>query len=139
MKRDWKLIKTILAKVEAERLAEFLDQAKEIDYDTEDLTAERNRAQELEAVVAGHLLLLTESGFIVGIKVTNLQKGNVSYSMSSPRLTMDGHDLLEILRTDKTWNRITKAIKETGCALTITAIKTFTEEFIKSVSRNGFN
>lgn len=99
MKLDWRLMRTILAHVEAETIREFVDDAKSSDYWKEgQLLSERQigKTDPAARVVFKHVQLLVSGGFVEGVYVTESADGffQVGYA-ANPSLTLDGYSLLE--------------------------------------------
>jgi hypothetical protein len=97
MKRDWELIRTILARVEdspdlvtrlfADRFPEWPEQA--VNY---------------------HLWLLIQSGLVTGkCNADEPRAGFVCYGVA---LTWAGHEFLDAVRSDTAWNRIKTLLAE---------------------------
>ena len=107
MKRDWELIRTILAKVEElpDTWSKLLagDIAGTLGMKEED--------------VDYHLWLLIGSGLVVG----DLQFGSQPVCCAAA-LTWDGHEFLAFVRSDTAWNRIKKWLNEKGFELSFEAI-----------------
>lgn len=111
MKRDWNQIKLVLEDVEKDRLEHRLTSFSEDGTDD-------------EAKYFGHLWLLEEGGFIRGISVNYREDGEWYYSLSSPRLTFAGHDLLDAIRSETIWSAVKKRAKEAMVPITLELIKT---------------
>ena len=111
MVRDWDAIRNILEKIEDETLFDFL---KEVETEVRfKKTDTRFRYELIE-----HLRLLTEAGYIRGVKVHSATPERVDYSISTPSMTMEGYDLLEVLRSKTVWTSVTDRIKPAGIGLT---------------------
>lgn len=116
MQRDWNTIREILEKVENDTLVDFIkDLEKDRKFGKGDAA--------FESEVALHVQLLREGGYIVGITVNRWSQGSVDYSISEPRMTMQGYDLLEVLRTKGVMERIREKCKQLGVPLTAAAIQ----------------
>lgn len=86
----------LLGKIEDESLKEFIEHLhKDILFGKND--------EKFESIVARHLKLLSESGYIKGIQYGCTLPGKVSYVRIEPELTMAGYDLLEVLRSKTVW------------------------------------
>lgn len=96
MVRDWDVVRELLGKIEDESLKEFIEHLhKDILFGKND--------EKFESIVARHLKLLSESGYIKGIQYGCTLPGKVSYVRIEPELTMAGYDLLEVLRSKTVW------------------------------------
>ena len=49
--------------------------------------------------------------------------GHIMYSLSNPRLTMSGHDLLDTMRSSGIWETIKTTAQKKGIELTFDAVK----------------
>lgn len=116
MQRDWNTIREILEKIEDDTLVDFI---KELGKGRKF----GNGDEAFESEIALHIQLLREGGYIVGITVNRWSQGNVEYSVSEPRMTMQGYDLLEVLRTKGVMERIREKCKQLGVPLTAAAIQ----------------
>ena len=76
-----------------------------------------------EARILGHLEMLIDNGYIEGITILRGIDGHFSCSVSNPRLTMAGHDLLDTLRSTPIWESIKSTAKSKGIELSFDAIK----------------
>lgn len=127
MRRDWDIIRELLAQIEAETLPAFIDKThREVQFGHGDAVFERD--------VARHLKLLAEAGYVYGIDIANSRPGRVSYARVEPELTMEGYDLLEVLRSKTVWTSVKDQMKATGAALTAEAIKAFASQAIRRLS-----
>ncbi len=125
MKRDWELIRKLLLDIEEEKNP-FSDipvkpNFKDQDWDTYEKQLDEFHA--IEARVFGHLELLVNAGYIDGLTVIRSLDGMFSYGLHSPRLTMEGHDLLDTMRSSGIWEKIKATAKTKGIELTVDAIK----------------
>ena len=126
MKRDWDLLRKQLTDIEEgnDALADIPEEPRWVDglswEQYEPLLAEHRITVER---IAGHLELLINSGYVDGLSVLRGADGHISYAVSSPRLTMKGHDLLDTMRSPKVWESIKSTAKTRGIELTFDAIK----------------
>ncbi|MCH3934731.1 MAG: DUF2513 domain-containing protein [Mesosutterella sp.] len=127
MRRDWGIIRSLLSKIEAETLAEFV-----LGLHSDVMLGDGDKV--FESTVARYLKLLSESGYVRGIEFARFTPGNVSYVRIEPEMTMAGYDLLEILRSDTVWGRVKEEVKTTGAAMTVEAIKIFASKAIKQLA-----
>ena len=126
MVRDWNLIRNLLVKIEDETLLDFLDQlSTDVKCGTGD--------PKFESDVARHLSLLIDAKFVTGIQIGSTTPKCVHYVRIEPNLTMEGYDLLEILRSKETWGKVTDFFKKTGHAVTLESIKAVTLAALKSL------
>lgn len=124
MVRDWDAIRNILEKIEDETLFDFL---KEVETEVRfKKTDTRFRYELIE-----HLRLLTEAGYIQGVKVHSATLERVDYSISSPSMTMEGYDLLEVLRSKTVWASVKDRLKTAGIGITAEAIKIALQSALK--------
>ncbi len=108
MKRDLELIRAILLQIEA------ADSAKER-IGTEsflNLNADRN-------VIAFHLDLLVDAGFIEGIPVTAIG----IHDFYVERLTFAGCDYLDAVRDDSVWKSTNERLKAVGSSAALEVVK----------------
>lgn len=49
--------------------------------------------------------------------------GHTSFGLSSPRLTMTGHDLLDTMRSKPVWEKVKETAQSKGIELTFEAVK----------------
>lgn len=137
MKRDWDLIRKQLTDIEEDKdvLADL--PPKPPKWEDDELEAdfmERLHAHEaIEERILGHLELLTESGYVDGLRVTRGASGHFMVSRSKPRLTMEGHDLLDTMRSATVWNTIKDTAQKKGIELSFEAIKALGAFALKQV------
>lgn len=126
MKRDWDFIRKILTDIEEDRdvFADIPAEPKWVDQSSEEYALQISEYTALERRIAGHLEMLIQNGFINGLKVIRTGSGRFGYSVSDPRLTMAGHDLLYTIRSSTVWESIKSTAKKKGIELTFDAIKT---------------
>ncbi|RFZ76464.1 DUF2513 domain-containing protein [Lacrimispora amygdalina] len=108
MKRDMDLCRKILFKIE-----ELYDSTAIYNLEIEGYT--RNQ-------VAYHSNLLYEAGLISDYKAQYADNEIYSFGVSS--LTWDGHDFLDKIREDTTWNKVKDIIKNKALPMTLDVIKT---------------
>jgi hypothetical protein len=125
MKRDWELIRKQLLDIEEEKNP-FSDIPVKPDFKDQDWDTYKKQLDEFQAIETrffGHLELLTDAGYIDGLTVKRSSDGKFSYGLHSPRLTMEGHDLLDTMRSASIWEKIKVTAKAKGIELTVDAIK----------------
>ena len=123
MKLDWKLIRTILAHVEAETIDNFLIDLDSISQWKEGqlLSEKRKEGQDpAQKVVLRHIKLLTSAGYMGGIEIKESIDRCFSFAIvSQPFLTLNGYALLESLRSEKFIEKLKNYAKERSVPLTI--------------------
>lgn len=107
MQRDWDFIRDLLIDIEG---------------NTDPFP--KHRGKETEEKFLYHVRLLTEEGCLIGIKACQGVGGSWTYLANNARLSWSGHDILETLRAQTTWQRIKNRSAELGIPLTTDAIKT---------------
>ncbi len=107
MKRDWELIRKILLALEELGSTQSYLKPEDIEgYDAE--------------LVSYHIKLLMEAGLL---------EGTCTKSISAPlhcvayRLTWDGHELLDQIRSRSVWNRVVEMARERGLDLSFEVVK----------------
>ena len=125
MKRDWELLRKQLTDIEEEKdvLADIPDEPKWPNQSLNDYERQLKEFNAVEARIFGHLEMLIDNGYVDGIQVMRGTDGHFSYGISSPRLTMSGHDLLDTMRSSTIWESIKSTAKKKGIELTFDAIK----------------
>ena len=107
MQRDMNLVRQILLELEkSDGYSEF--------------RTIRIQGQSSE-VIAYHLILLYEAGLIEG--TPNKQTFNSPASISTRRLTWDGHEFLDLSRNDKLWKKALEEVKKAGAPFTLDILK----------------
>ncbi len=117
MHRDWDLIRNILARIEA------LPNTQSVlsPDDVPGVPAE---------TVSYHINILMDAGLI---------EGNCSKSINAPmhcwanQLTWAGHEFLDEIRSDTTWNRAKTLLRDKGVALSFETIKAAVEVLLKQI------
>ena len=139
MRRDWELVRTILFGVEG------LDDISAV-YVPDDLPAALQRATPEEDKARffkhyEHVALLVEAGLIEGTNGGTyvLDGSRKRFEVIRPiRLTWQGHEFLDSIRSDQVWNQIQAKTVDKGGALSFEVIKELAVGFIKSaVNLNG--
>lgn len=108
MKRDWDLIRELLAKVEECSLP--VDSIGLSSFPAE-------RATE----IAFHMELLFEAGFVDGQMFRTIGPG--PYDFSARRLTWNGNEFLDRIRNDTVWQKTKKVFVREGISMTFDLIK----------------
>ena len=122
MKRDMDLCRKILFKIE-----ELYDSTAIYNLEIEGYT--RNQ-------VAYHSNLLYEAGLISDYKAQYADNEIYSFGVSS--LTWDGHDFLDKIREDITWNKVKDIIKNKALPMTLDVIKTVATGVITATLKSLF-
>jgi len=125
MKLDWDLIREQLTCIEEERnvFAELPVSPKWTTQTESEFIAEMDKCRAIESRLLGHLEILIDSGFLAGISIHRSADGSLHYSIHSPRLTLQGHELLAEMRSKDLWERIKTTAKNKGIELTVNAVK----------------
>ena len=125
MKRDWDLLQKQLAEIEEEKdvFSDLPNQPKWITQTENEFLEEQKAYMTNEARILGHLEMLIDNGYIEGITILRGIDGHFSCSVSNPRLTMAGHDLLDTLRSTPIWESIKSTAKSKGIELSFDALK----------------
>jgi hypothetical protein len=109
MQRDMELIRKILFAIEEKYVDVWLD-GSEIPIDGYDTKT-----------VAYHCAILHDAGLISEYK--GQYAGNELYFWGVGRLTWDGHELLDKIKSDTVWNKTKTTIKEKGIPFVLDAVK----------------
>lgn len=135
MKREWDLIRKQLTTIEDDKdvLADLPDEPKLTDQPWEKYEQQLSEYLTVNERILGHLEMLVENGYIDGLKVVR-HSGGISPSISSPRLTMAGHDLLDTMRSSTIWESIKSTAKKKGIELTFDAIKALSGVALKQLA-----
>jgi len=100
----------------------------------EQFVAAMSEYRKAEERILGHLQLLTENGYIAGIRISQGASGDYACSYSHPRLTMAGHDLLDTMRSKTLWEKVKSTAKEKSVELTLDAVKVFAASALKGLA-----
>lgn len=107
MKRDWELVRVILTKLEEMNTSNGSLEAN----DVEGYTAE---------IVSYHMYIMEEAGLIEATCAKSLSGPMQCWAI---RLTWEGHEFLDKIRTDTMWNKTKELITNKGIDLSFEAIK----------------
>ena len=111
MKREPDIVREVLLKVEEAESGQSVSMA---DFENE------TRHQ----LVAYHVHLLHESGYIEAAMIPDYMGGQNHWAaFSINRMTMDGHDLLDAIRSEGVWSRTKEAIVSAGGVFTMESLK----------------
>lgn len=119
MKRDWELIREILAALEGQAGSDSV-------LNPTDLA---DRPVEL---VSGHIYIMDQAGLIEAAC-----KGSGRVFCIAKNLTWEGHELYDQIRTPETWERIKARIAEKGLPLTHAAIRAAVTARIEAALSRG--
>lgn len=108
MKRNWDMIREILTKVEACTLPTEMVQLSDF-------------PDEKAAEASYHVELLIDAGLIDGQMAKTM--GAEINAFFAHRLTWDGHEFLDAIRSDTVWNRTKKIFADKGISMTIDLVK----------------
>ena len=112
MKRNWQVIRIILEHIEAEDLPEYI-RGNAYLQDVEN-------ADEL----LGHIEILIEAGILHHCEVLRNKQGEFAFwDFRGAYMTMQGHDLLETLRSKTLWNKIRAKAAACGMSLSWEFVK----------------
>ena len=106
MKRDWELVRSILGQLET--------------LDPDNLLRASDVAGADARIAAHHFQLLFEAGLIDVLETTLMPNGGY---VTATRLTWDGHEFLDNIRSDTIWNKVKDRISREGVGWTFAAIK----------------
>lgn len=127
MKLDWNLMRVILAHIESETIKEFLNDANSLsEWKEGQLLSDRRDQKQDPSVreVYSHIKMLAEGGYIEGLHVQESLDGFFDIGISAnPSLTLDGHALLETLRTTGFVDKLRAFAKEKSVPLTFETFK----------------
>ncbi len=116
MRRDWQLIRYILVAVEA------LDHAREENAAVWPNSFEGYGTGE----VSYHMRILQEAGLIEA----TCRSGTSEPFCLATSLTWQGHELLELLRSDQMWERIQTVLAQRGLGTSFRTINRVADELI---------
>ncbi|WCM18767.1 DUF2513 domain-containing protein [Paraburkholderia bryophila] len=125
MKRDWDLLRKQLTDIEEKHdvLADIPSEPRWIDQTEAEYSRQYEEYHTIKGRIAGHLELLIDDGYVDGVQVLRGADGHIAFGLSSPRLTMAGHDLLDTMRSKPVWENIKSAAQSKGIELTFETIK----------------
>ena len=138
MKRDWSLLQVLLAHFESETVEQFLKNMQEPEKWTEgqyfsDHLSGESEDRKAKRIVYEHLRLLADGGYIDGIRITVSLNNQYMVAFSNPRLTNEGHDLLQALRSNGLWEKIKEMAKSKGVELSLTTVKALIPYALKQI------
>ena len=119
MKRDWDVMRMILVRMEEDPSASF--QLFPRDFGASD-----------GETVAYHLRLLKAGGYIEGHD-RNLVGVQPADSFIATGMTLQGHDLIDTMKSKTVWARVKEMARVKGIELTFDAVKLLSGHAIKSL------
>lgn len=108
MKRDWDIIREILIRLEETAGTEYCLRLSSFPSE---------RAQE----ISYHVELLMEAGLISGQMAKTLGPG--PYDFLAERLTWNGHELLDAIRSNTIWQKTKSSFVSKGLSMTFDLVK----------------
>lgn len=117
MKRDWDLIRKILTDLEALGDSRSVLRSHEVEGWSEE-------------AVAYHMQLLLESGLVRGSCSSPLGGATSCHLVA---MTWEGHEFLDKIRSQSTWNAVKKIASEKGLALSFEVVKLAAAQAIKAM------
>lgn len=138
MKLNWEIIKKLLEKFEDESISNYLKSVGKLPESAElesfDKREEiKKEVKNQEKIVFGHLLLCLDGKFVDGIEIKAVGNFEYAYGLFSPRLTLNGHELLEKLRNKTIWNQIKSGAGSIGVPLTVETISAIATKIINGI------
>ena len=115
MKRDMELVRELLIAIEASAPLDVGDGDSE-----ERIVGQGLPARQPETLVY-HLCLLRDAAFIEATPVMN-SKG-INRAIKVYRLTWDGHEFLDVARSDTIWTKAKTMLAQAGVCLSLEAMK----------------
>ena len=108
MKRNWDTIREILTKLEA------------VTVDVGHLQLSSFTAEQAEEI-SYHMELLMEAGLVSGEMSKTIGRG--PYNFIASRLTWQGHEFLDAIRSDTVWQKTKKSFVSSGLSMTFDLVK----------------
>lgn len=119
MKRNWDKLREVLQLVEDDKLVDTL------------LLMQSCGDEKEEAIFMGHLLLAIEGGLVAGIKVDfNPKLNEWDWGDKAPRLTLQGHDMLDSMRSRTLWALVKKKAVDLAVPISIELIKSVMKDIL---------
>lgn len=129
MKRDWNELRAILEAVEQDRFGDYIGKYGD-SFDDSFMTAGEKRAKlaelglEKRDFVLGHVELLCDAGLLKGIYVNLFDSEKFDeLCILRPRMTMEGYDLLDHLRSKKFSKMLQDYCASVGSGVTLDIIR----------------
>lgn len=147
MKRDWNLIRDILTAIEEDRCKKYIDNAGNNEEWQDGLDNDQIQKEYIKRkkLIEGHIRLLIDAGLIsqINSNIRVLEKDTVFtrninqilrnrnggasgyvFDYENLELSMEGHDMLQHMRTPKVWNKAKEIADKAGVALTLDFLRT---------------
>ena len=121
MERDMELVRKILFKIEEQYISTVI-----IDLKIEGYAKEQ---------VAYHCSIMCDAGLILSYKP--VYAGNQLFGFTVGRLTWEGHDFLDKIRSDTVWNKVKSTIKKRGLPMILDTIKTIATTIISAMTEGA--
>ena len=121
MERDMELVRKILFKIENEYVEHEILNLEIEGYDLK--------------TVAYHCEILCEAGLIAKYEPFCDMFGVVSFSVG--RLTWEGHDFLDKIRSDTVWNKVKSTIRKKGLPMVLDTIKAIATTVISAMTEGA--
>ena len=140
MKRDWSLLRVLLAHFESESAERFFESCEPKWIEGQllpDFLKAKDEAERFKTVVAEHLKQLLERNLVEGVKVDRYADNRLYVVFTNPRLTSDGYDLLEAMRSDSVWKCIRQRASELGVGLTVASVQALARSVVRSLVGDG--
>lgn len=128
MKRDWDLIRVILAHIESETFLEFINDVESQKTWIEgqffsNYMKNEDEKKKAERIINEHIRLLQDGGYIEGVYVKKGAGVYYQVSISDPCLTNQGHDLLQALRSEGLWPKVRSCAKSLGVEISMQSLR----------------
>ena len=121
MERDMELVRKILLKIEEEYVAQEIFNLEIEGYDLK--------------TVAYHCEIMCEAGLIARYKPFHIMSVVANFQVG--RLTWEGHDFLDKIRSDTVWNKVKSTIKKRGLPMILDTIKTIATTIISAMTEGA--
>ena len=122
MKRNWDTIRELLTKVEECTLPT-------------DMVRLLNFPQERAAEISYHMALLIEVGLVKGQLMQTI--GPEVKDFIAQRLTWQGHEFLDSIRSDTVWEKTKKVFLDRGVEMTFDLVKTIAREAAAAILKGA--
>lgn len=115
MIRNWDIVRLILEKIEQNKISEFIESGE---------VNSHVLLQDDANAFLGHVEILLDAGIIKNCVVKRDANGDFcQWDFRGVYISMQGHDLLDVLRDAKVWNKIKANAKRAGVKLSWEFIK----------------
>lgn len=121
MKLDWDIVRSILLALEDSNTAETVVKFTQFpDYDSQQ--------------VGYHMELLAEEGLVILLGGRVIRSGDGQIHMAGVRrLTLEGHKLLDTLRSDTVWATVKTRFSEAGATMSLASVGKVAEKVTESL------